>query len=107
MGILQKRGRDKLYIIAEVLEIAKHGVLKTQIMYRANLSFTQLCDYLNFMLKNALLEKVLLNNKEVYKATKKGMIFLQSYREITGLLKTEGDNYNKVKNPQRVRIGEA
>jgi hypothetical protein len=31
----QKR-RDKLYIIAEILEIAKEGVLKTQIMYRAN-----------------------------------------------------------------------
>jgi len=92
--------RDKLYIIAEILEIAKDGVLKTQIMYRANLSFTQLTDYLKFMLKNALLEKVLLNNKEVYKATKKGMNFLQSYREITELLKTEGENYkNNVKIP--------
>jgi predicted transcriptional regulator len=92
--------RDKLYIIAEILEIAKDGVLKTQIMYRANLSFTQLNDYLKFMLKNALLEKVLLNDKEVYKATEKGMNFLQRYREITELLKTEGDNYkNNVKIP--------
>jgi len=92
--------RDKLYIIAEILEIAKDGVLKTQIMYRANLSFTQLNDYLNFMLKNALLEKASLNDKEVYKATKKGIIFLQSYREITELLKTEGDDYrNNVKIP--------
>ena len=92
--------RDKLYIIAEILEIAKDGVLKTQIMYRANLSFTQLNDYLKFMLKNALLEKVLLNDKEVYKTTEKGMNFLQRYREITELLKTEGDNYkNNVKIP--------
>jgi len=92
--------RDKLYIIAEILEIAKDGVLKTQIMYRANLSFTQLNDYLKFMLKNALLEKVLWNDKEVYKATEKGMNFLQRYREITELLKTEGDNYkNNVKIP--------
>ena len=92
--------RDKLYIIAEILEIAKDGVLKTQVMYRANLSFTQLNDYLKFMLKNALLEKVLLNDKEVNKATKKGIVFLQSYREITELLKTEGDNYkNNVKIP--------
>ena len=92
--------RDKLYIIAEILEIAKDGVLKTQIMYRANLSFTQLNDYLKFMLKNALLEKVWLNDKEVYKATEKGMNFLQRYREITELLKTAGDNYkNNVKIP--------
>ena len=82
------------------MEIAKDGVLKTQIMYRGNLSFTQLNDYLNFMLKNALLEKVLLNGKEVYKATEKGMNFLQRYREVTELLKTEGDNYkNNVKIP--------
>jgi predicted transcriptional regulator len=92
--------RDKLYIIAEILEIAKDSVLKTQIMYRANLSFTQLNDYLRFMLKNELLEKILQNDREVYKATKKGMIFLQSYREITELLKTEGENYkNNVKIP--------
>jgi predicted transcriptional regulator len=92
--------RDKLYIIAEILEIAKDSVLKTQIMYRANLSFTQLNDYLRFMLKNELLEKILQNDREVYKATKKGMIFLQSYREITELLKTEEENYkNNVKIP--------
>jgi len=92
--------RDKLYIIAEILEIAKDGVLKTQIMYRANLSFTQLNDYINFMLKNTLLEKLLLNEKEVYKATKKGTVFLQSYHEITELLKTEADNCkNNVKIP--------
>jgi predicted transcriptional regulator len=92
--------RDKLYIIAEILETAKDSALKTQIMYRANLSFTQLNDYLSFMLKSELLEKVLLNNREVYRATEKGMNFLQRYREITELLKTEGDNYkNNVKIP--------
>jgi len=94
------RRRDKLYIIAEILEIAKEGTLKTQIMYRANLSFTQLNGYLNFMLKINLLEKILQNDKETYKATDKGMEFLQRYREITELLKTEGDNYkNNVKIP--------
>jgi predicted transcriptional regulator len=92
--------RDKLYIIAEILETAKDSALKTQIMYRANLSFTQLNDYLSFMLKNELLEKISLNEREVYKATEKGMNFLQRYREITELLKTEGENYkNNVKVP--------
>ena len=92
--------RDKLYIIAEILETAKDGVLKTQIMYGANLSFTQLNDYLGFMLKSELLEKLLLNDKEVYRATEKGMNFLQRYREIIELLKTEGDNYkNNIKIP--------
>ena len=85
--------RDKLYIIAEVLEIAREGTLKTQIMYRANLSFTQLNDYLKFMLKIRLLDKIVENGKEIYKATEKGLDFLQRYREITELLKTEGNDY--------------
>ena len=69
--------RDKLYILAEILEIAKEGTLKTQIMYRANLSFTQLNDYLRFMLKISLLEKVLRNDRDTYRATDKGLDFIQ------------------------------
>ncbi len=81
--------RDKLYIVAEILEIARDGSLKTQIMYRANLSFTQLNDYLRFMLKINLLEQVLENDKQIYRATGKGVDFLQRYREINELLKSE------------------
>ncbi|HYB92754.1 MAG TPA: winged helix-turn-helix domain-containing protein [archaeon] len=92
--------RDKLYIIAEILEIAKDGVLKTQIMYRANLSFTQLNEYIRFMSKNELLNMVISNNKEVYKASAKGLNFLQRYHEIMELLRTENENYrNNVKIP--------
>jgi predicted transcriptional regulator len=87
--------RDKLLIIAEILEIAMDGSLKTQIMYRANLSFTQLNDYLNFMLRISLLEITLENDKDTYRATDKGVDFLQRYREITELLKTEEDNNGK------------
>src|SRR5512136_1378273 len=81
--------RDKLYIVAEILEIAREGSLKTQVMYRANLSFTQLNDYLRFMLKINLLERVLENDREIYRATSKGVDFLQRYREINELLKSE------------------
>jgi len=84
--------RDKLYIVAEILEIARDGSLKTQIMYRANLSFTQLNDYLRFMLKINLLERVLQNDREIYRATAKGLDFLQRYREINELLKSEEEN---------------
>jgi predicted transcriptional regulator len=87
--------RDKLYIVSEILEIAKDGTLKTQIMYRANLSFTQLNDYLKFMLKINLLKKIVENDKEIYKATEKGLNFLQRYREITELLKEEENNHHK------------
>jgi predicted transcriptional regulator len=84
--------RDKLFIVAEILEIAREGSLKTQVMYRANLSFTQLNDYLRFMLRINLLERVLENDREIYRATSKGVDFLQRYREINELLKSEEEN---------------
>ncbi|MGB9714691.1 MAG: winged helix-turn-helix domain-containing protein [Candidatus Bathyarchaeales archaeon] len=93
--------RDKLYIVSEILEIAKDGTLKTQIMYRANLSFTQLNDYLKFMLRINLLKKIVENDKEIYKATEKGLNFLQRYREITELLKEE-ENNNHHKNGVKI-----
>ena len=78
--------RDKLFIIAEIMDIAKDTSLKTQIMYQANLGFVQLNDYLNFLLKIGLLTRNVNNGQEIFKSTEKGIDFLQRYREITGLL---------------------
>ncbi len=87
--------RDKLYIIAEILEISREGVLKTQIMYRANLSFTQLNDYLQFMVKINLLEKVPVGGKDTYRSTNKGLDFMQRYNEITELIKSDEESNGK------------
>jgi len=91
--------RDKLYIIAEILEIAKDGPLKTQIMYRANLSFAQLNEYLKYMLKIQLLSKGVRNGKDVYNATEKGLDFLQRHSELTELLIDDENGKNGVKIP--------
>ena len=91
--------RDKLSIIAEILEIAKDGTLKTQIMYKANLSFAQLNDYLKFMLKTELLKKFRVNGKEVYVATEKGLDFLQRHFDLTELLQENENGKNGVKLP--------
>jgi predicted transcriptional regulator len=91
--------RDKLGIIAEILEIAKGGTLKTQIMYKANLSFAQLNDYTKFMLKTGLLNKIRANGKDVYTATEKGVDFLQQHSELMMLLKETENGKNGVKIP--------
>ena len=92
--------RDKLCIIAEVLEIAKEGTLKTQIMYKANLSFAQLNEYLRFMLKIKLIQKLTNQGKDIYLTTEKGLDFLQRQCELTELLKTEEEKpRNGVKIP--------
>lgn len=95
-----RKRRDKLFIISEILEIAKDGVLKTQIMYRANLSFSQLNDYLGFMLEIHLMEKIRQNGKDIYRSTEKGLDFLERYHRIAELLRNENDHIrNNVKIP--------
>ena len=98
MDITTKR-RDKLSIIAEILKIAKGGTLKTQIMYKANLSFAQLNDYIKFMLKTSLLNKFVAKGKNVYAATEKGLDFLQRHCELTELLKEKENGKNGAKIP--------
>ena len=83
------RRRSRLSIIAEVLDVAKRGATKTRIMYRASLSFAQLCDYLSFLLHVNLLESVETTKKTIYKTTNKGLGYLKCYMEIEDLLKKE------------------
>ncbi len=45
------KNRDRLSIIAEVLEAAENGAGKTRIMFKANLSFNLLEKYLNVAIK--------------------------------------------------------
>ncbi len=78
--------RDRLYIIAEILKIAEDGSLKTQIMYKANLSFAQLNEYLSFLLRMKLLEIRKEERKKIYITTSKGEDYLVKYGEISSLL---------------------
>ena len=74
--------RDRLYIIAEILDIAKDGALKTQIMYKANLSFSQSNTYINLLLDTQLLELTQKNGKSIYRTTEKGVEYMHSYKEV-------------------------
>jgi len=79
--------------VADVLDVADGGALKTHIMYGANLSFRQLENYLEFMTSRSLLEKITRTEKETYETTDKGKDFLQQYHEIKALLTAEDDDY--------------
>jgi predicted transcriptional regulator len=88
---LRNSGRDRIAIVAEILEMARQGMLKTNIMYKAGLNSDMLNKYLDLMTNAKLLEKVLLNNKVVYKATHRGTEFLYHCYEIEKMLITEND----------------
>jgi predicted transcriptional regulator len=87
-----RKRRDRLYILAEILDIAKDGSLKTQIMYRANLSFTQLNEYLELLTVMKLVGIIEEKGKTIYKTTPKGLQYLQNYKEIIELLKNGNNN---------------
>jgi predicted transcriptional regulator len=74
--------------MAQILEITKEGTLKTQIKYKANLSFTQLNDYLQFMLINNLITRKTRKGRKVYVITRKGSNFLQVHADLLQMLKT-------------------
>ena len=78
--------RDHLGIIADMLAIARQGAKKTQIMYKANLSFTQLNVYLSFLLDNGLLRQTISESGEFYIVTEKGAEFFQTHGRLIRML---------------------
>ncbi len=58
-------------------------------MHSANLSFTQLNDYLTFMLDNGLIRQANVEHRDGYIATVKGVLFAQMYRELLSMIETQ------------------
>jgi len=87
-----RKRRDRLHIMAEVLGVTIDGALKTQIMYKANLSFAQLNEYLSLLLGLGLLKTNRKGQKTIYKTTRKGVRYLKNYEEIRALLGKEKEN---------------
>ncbi len=78
--------RDQITIIATILWIAKEGILKTQIMYGANLSFTQLNYYIPLLLNHSLLTQADVEGKEGYITTVKGIGFVQRHQALLQMI---------------------
>lgn len=87
--------RGRVTIIAKILRIAKEGTPKTQIMYGANLSFSQLKEYLSFLLEVKLVKTHTEDRRTLYKITPKGLKYLRSFTKIKQLLKNDGKNNTK------------
>jgi predicted transcriptional regulator len=87
--------RDQLSIIANILENAREGIRKTQIMYRSNLSFAQLNEYITFLSDTGLIRHQKVKGKEIYIATVKGVIFAQMYSELLDMIRTQPEPEEK------------
>jgi len=87
------RRRDRHDIVAEILNHAKGGMIKTHIMYRAKLSHSQINEYLNSLIVRGLLEDTIIirkrQNTTVYKTTEKGREFLDHLESINKIWNSE------------------
>jgi predicted transcriptional regulator len=100
----ENKRRDQLCIIGSMLEIAIVPTLKTKIMYKANLSYTQLNYYLSFLVNTKLIVQSNLEGKEVYTTSALGLNFLQKHSELILLLKSNND-IKSIKFPIKSLVG--
>jgi len=75
-----------LEIISKILDLSKDGAKKTEILYYGNLSYMQLKSYLNFLIKNGILEEKEVkdndNTHKLYKPTEKGLVFYSDIKKV-------------------------
>lgn len=77
--------RDRHDIVAEILKTAIGGRIKTHIMYRAKLSYSQVNIYLSLLVDKGFLVNTSLGHKTVYKTTPKGMQFIENLESLNKL----------------------
>jgi len=78
--------RSRLGIIAEMLDAAIDGVVKTRIMYKANVNFVQFNDYLECLLEAHLIRTITCRGKTIYKTTAKGRLFLHKFNKTAEMI---------------------
>jgi predicted transcriptional regulator len=78
------RRRDRIQIIAEIIDSCLRPQAKTRVMYDVGLSYRQLQSYLYEMLKLGLIETRY--DKRIYITTEKGLRFLEKWIQIQQIL---------------------
>jgi len=79
--------RDQIDIVAGILEAAREGETKTQIMHIANLNHKQVERYLALLIKKGLMKKAKQRNKRLFKTNDKGLKYLHEYHELKDFLR--------------------
>jgi len=92
--------RSKLETYMDILRVLAHrGPLKlTHIMYKANINCSALKGYINFLIKQGLVEeRTVGKDRKVYMITQRGITVIKAFRELKQALpETEEETSNKV-----------
>ncbi len=89
------RRRSNIEIIADMLRVGENGAGKTEIMYSANMSYSQIQKYLSFLVGHGFIDKVRVGNPMVtYQVTGKGLSLLRSIDTVLEVLELkEADDF--------------
>ena len=87
------RRRSSIEIIADMLRVGENGAGKTEIMYSANMSYTQIQKYLGYLLTHGFIDRIEIGNPVVtYQVTEKGLGLLRNIEGIMTALDFEDIN---------------
>jgi len=79
--------RSQFEIYLDILKAVAEGKKKpTHIMYRANLSWTRLKKYLDFLIAQGLLQETVNESATIFSLTQKGKDVIGYYKRIEGVL---------------------
>jgi predicted transcriptional regulator len=81
--------RSKLEMYVDILKVlANRGPLKlTHVMYKANVNCSVLKEYLDFLIKQGLVEEQMIGRRRmVYAVTQRGITVLRYFRELKQVL---------------------
>jgi predicted transcriptional regulator len=88
--------RNKLEVVHDILEVirSKNGRIKpTHIMYKSNLSYQMMEEYLTELIEKGFITEVNGNNGKVYRITEKGLEYLNKFKFIIEFTNTFGLNF--------------
>ncbi|MHB8105351.1 MAG: winged helix-turn-helix domain-containing protein [Dehalococcoidales bacterium] len=80
--------RSNVEIIADMLRVGENGAGKTEIMYSANMSYSQIQKYLDYLMNQGFVNKVDMDNTMVaYQVTDSGFKLLKAIDTLMDMLK--------------------
>jgi predicted transcriptional regulator len=89
------RRRSDIKIIADMLRVGEKGAGKTEIMYTANMSYSQIQKYLEYLVNQGFIHRVDLDNSTIaYQVTESGLNLLRAIDNLIAMLEPAAtDNF--------------
>jgi len=81
------RRRSNIQIIADMLRVGENGAGKTEIMYTANMSYSQIQKYLDYLVSQGFISKISMDNTMMaYQVTDSGLKLLKAIDTLMNML---------------------